>query len=104
MDDCVYVHPVLHRAPHARLDLEHAVRANRKLGLVARLDSHLARSDRADARLVAVRIQSQRGTRVNRIDVERHILAHRHHLFGRDVGLGEGKICDMKVSPADLSD
>lgn len=93
MQDCIHVHPVLYCGRHARLDFEHAVWSNRELWLVARLNTHLARRNGANAPLSFIGLQLQRGTRLDCIDTKANVIHNRHHMVGGEIGFGEGDVC-----------
>lgn len=82
MQHRIQIKPIPHRTRHARFHLEHAVRADDKLGLLPNLDAYLARRHRAQARLAGVRLELQRVSRENRVDAKGDVVADGDGLGG----------------------
>lgn len=72
------------------------MRPDDELGLAVDADPELAARDGADAGRFGVGLEAQRGPGVDHFDAEREAAADLHALVGRQVGLGEGDVCDRK--------
>jgi hypothetical protein len=82
MQHSIQIKPIAHGTRDARFHLEHAVRADDKLGLVADPDAHLAGRHGAEARFASVGLELQRVARRDRVDAEGDVVADGDGLGG----------------------